>query len=172
MYFIVSLPRCGTAWLANFLTWGDSFCYHEGVYEHDDFDEYCGMLENHTAEYVGDCDTGLTLLLPWLYRTYPNAKYVFIQRDIEDIKKSLIKAGFSTYILSECLRRVEWGLRVMNPLVVQFDDLFTDTKKIWDYIGLTDFPEERHAMLRDMKMDDSAKYVNAVNFSGLIRSAA
>jgi hypothetical protein len=172
MYFIVSLPRCGTAWLANFLTWGDSFCYHEGVYEQDDFSEYTAMLEGNPAKHVGDCDTGLTLLLPWLYRTYPDAKYVFIQRDIEDIKKSSVKAGLSTHILGECLRRVEWGLRVMNPLVIQFEDLFTDTKIIWDYIGLTDFPEERHTMLRDMKMDDSAKYTNAVDFSALMRSAA
>jgi hypothetical protein len=172
MYFIIALPRSGTAWLANFLTWGDSFCYHEGVYEQDDFSEYTAMLEGNPAKHVGDCDTGLTLLLPWLYKTYPNAKYVFIQRDIEDIKRSAIKAGFSTHLLSECLRRVEWGLRVMNPLVIQFDDLFTDTKRIWDYIGLTDFPEERHAMLRDMKMDDSGIYTTPVDFSALMRSAA
>jgi hypothetical protein len=172
MYFIVSLPRCGTAWLANFLTWRDSFCYHEGVYGYDDFNDYLNMMDNNTTEHVGDCDTGLTLLLPWLYKTYPNAKYVFIQRDIEDIKKSLIRIGLSTGVLKEALRRMDWGLQVMNPLVVQFENLFTDTRRIWDYIGLTDFPEERHAMLRDMKMDDSARYTSLVNFSALMRSTA
>lgn len=28
-YLIYSLPRCGSAWLANFLTYDVSFCYHE-----------------------------------------------------------------------------------------------------------------------------------------------
>jgi hypothetical protein len=172
MYFIISLPRCGTGWIANFLTWGDSFCYHEGIYEHDDFNDYADMLENNSAKHVGDSDTGLVKLLPFLHKRFPDAKYVFVRRNMEDIRKSTIKAGFSTVQLKTLNDGLEWGLKYMNPLVVEFDDLFTDTQRIWDYIGLTDFPTERHNMLRDMKMDDSAKYTKPVNFLSLMRSAA
>ena len=92
-YFIISQPRCGTAWLANALTWGNSFCYHEGIYGYDSMDDYADMLNSNPAEFVGDSDTGLALMLPWLYARYPDAKYIFVNRNTETVSKSLKEIG-------------------------------------------------------------------------------
>lgn len=173
-YFIISLPRCGTAWLANALTWGNSYCHHEGIYGFDKMNDYTEMLRATDAKYIGDSDTGLSLILPWLYRAFPDAKYIFIKRDIDAVKSSLETTGFSTHGLPEIQRSIEWGMQHMDKLTVNFKDVFTDTRRIWDYIGLGEYPQERFEMLRHMKIDDSQKYlhVEPINYSNLMRSAA
>lgn len=55
-FLILSLPRSGSAWLANFLTWGDCFCYHELAAERPGLD-----LERQ-APVTGAIDTGIWML--------------------------------------------------------------------------------------------------------------
>ncbi len=173
-YFIISQARSGTAWLANALTWGNSFCYHEGIYGYDSMDDYANMLKRNAAKFVGDSDTALVLMLPWLYAMFPDAKYIFINRKESDIRKSLLRIGLSSYILASAGSSLKWGINNIDGMVIEFEDLFTDTERIWDYIGLPDYPKERFEMLRDMKVDNSDKFLNMapINFTKLMQSAA
>lgn len=50
-YLIYAMPRSGSAWLANFLTFGESFCFHEPLAQ--------GMVDlPAVAPIVGAVDTG------------------------------------------------------------------------------------------------------------------
>ncbi len=173
-YFIISLPRCGTAWLANAMTWGDSYCYHEGLYGFDRMIDFSAMLSANPARHVGDSDTTLALVLPWLYRMFPAAKYVFIHRNTEDVISSLNKAGFPTHIIPEIERSIKWGISNINGFHISFDKVFTETRRIWDYIGLGDYPQERFEMLRHMKIDDSERFLTGqpVNLANLMKEVA
>jgi len=172
-YFITGLPRSGTAWLANALTWGNSFCHHEGVVGCKDMKEYSAKLARTDAEYIGDSDTALALVLPWLYARFPDARYVFVRRNAEDVNRSLVKAGLSTQNTKEAKRAIESWISIADCMVIEFEDLFDNVHEVWDYIGLPDFPKERFEMLKHMKVDDSQRFVNspAYDVSNFMRGA-
>ena len=171
-YFIIGLPRSGTAWTANFLTWGNSYCHHEGIYECDGFDSFSDIL--NVAEYAGDSGTALVMVLPWLYERFSDAKFVFIKRDVARIKDSLQRLNMSTTCIKEGARALQWGIDNIPSMVIEFDDLFADTQKVWEYIGLKDFPVRRHTMLKNMKVDNADKFSDAapMNYTQYMGSAA
>jgi len=173
-YFITGLPRSGTAWLANFLTWDNSFCHHEGIYGCNDMDQFEAKMDGSDIEYVGDSDTALLLLLPALYRKFPDAKYIFIRRNPEDAHQSLLNGGAVSGHMDESVRCFNWGIRNIPSLVMDFDRVFEDVEAIWDYIGLPDFPQKRAELLQYMKMDELDHLLNRslIDFSGLMREVA
>jgi hypothetical protein len=78
------LPRSRTAWLANFLTNGNAFCFHAGLLASEsDIERLHSLIEMCESLIVGDSDPSL---LPdkysdYLLRTYPRARWVFVHRD-------------------------------------------------------------------------------------------
>lgn len=171
-FFITGFPRSGTAWVANYLTHGNSFCYHEGLATHKSIDTFSDMLNDTEAEHVGDSDTVIAGVLPWLYEKYPDAKYVFIERDQADVEQSLVENGFSTYKLPELKRSLEWGKQHIPSMKVTFDDLFDSMESICDYIGVNCFSEKRNNLLRHMRIDECKKYqtMQPYNVGTLINS--
>ena len=132
------------------------------------------MLAENPAKYVGDSDTILALVLPWLYRMFPDAKYVFIHRNKQDVISSFGKAGFPTHQIDEIEGYIKWGIENMDAFHIHFDEVFTQTRRIWEYIGLGDYPQERFEMLRHMKINDSERFLTGqpINLSSLMREAA
>jgi hypothetical protein len=83
-FLILSLPRSGSAWLANFLTYGPVYCYHEPMAE--------GSLEQlqPQAPLTGAIDTGA-----WMW-------------------PELIPAGVRLFALAREPRRVSRSLRAVD----------------------------------------------------------
>ena len=158
-FFITGLPRSGTAWIANYLTYGNSFCFHEGLADYDSIHDFAAMLDQTEAECVGDSDTVITGILPWLYEKYPDARYVFIQRNRYDVEQSLITNGFSTHKIPEIQRSLDWGIKHIPSLLITFDDLFDNMQRVCDYIGVDCFSTERDNLLRHMRIDECKKYL-------------
>lgn len=157
-YIVVALPRSGTAWVANFLTWGDSFCFHEALYGCDSLDRFDHILTSTGAKYAGAAETAAPALLPALYHRFPHAKYIFIMRDIEEIRVSLERINVTSDYLNNMVLPFWWGIgSIENALVVQYKKLFTSTtmKVIWKHIGIKEsFPFRRLELLRNIHMED------------------
>lgn len=95
MFFITGLPRSRTAWLANFLNWGNTWCWHDGIRGCSSLDEFAKLMEPSEpidgTTQVGDCDSGLL----WIWRAvaarWPEAKWVSVRGDPRRVAESLTK---------------------------------------------------------------------------------
>ncbi len=100
-FFITGYPRSRTAWLANFLTTHESWCYHEGTLLAKSFDEYCRTLELlNRKEPCGDANSGLGFIYPVLLERFPKAKWVLIERQREHAELSF-RCAFGQWETSE-----------------------------------------------------------------------
>lgn len=94
-YFITGLPRSRTSWLANFLTSGSSHCYHDELSKRTKqpvpFHKLRESLEIPGKRYIGVSDSGLALWHCELLNQFPEAKWVFIDRDFEEALKSYLR---------------------------------------------------------------------------------
>lgn len=118
-YCITGLPRSGTAWLANFLSTGDSLCVHE-------ITNY-NMVRTH-HKYFGTADSSF-----WK-APVPYKKLIYIDREEEAVIQSIINKGFpyARRLVKMCS---EAGMKEKAHLIIKYDDLFTfDTAKfIYNY---------------------------------------
>jgi hypothetical protein len=135
-YFIASLPRSRTAWLANFLTYGPSYCFHEPMHQVP-LAQYPWLLGSVGTEFVGSSDCVNSVVMDQLIDMFPVAKIVVIRRNMVKVKESLAKIGLpSTGIwlekMDQALNRI---VRAYRPLVIDYIDF--DAAKIWNYL----FPE-------------------------------
>src|SRR6185436_7550221 len=81
-YFVITLPRSRSAWLAEWLG-----AAHEPL-------SRCASLSELPD---GGCvDTGSALFFPALWKRWPEAKYLFLFRDLADIARSAISVGLPT----------------------------------------------------------------------------
>jgi hypothetical protein len=153
-FFIASLPRSRTAWLANFLTFGDSFCYHEAL-------KYCAagelkkFFEATGSKFVGDSDSGLPFFIDDVMNQFPDGKLVVIERDPAPVVKSLERVFPDTgtdfrEVVSKTQTALERLKTKYHPHVVPFDGLSDRDvcKKLWNYcLPGVPFDERRWKML-------------------------
>ena len=85
-YLITGLPRSRTAWLANYLTIGSSFCYHEGLKECFDIGDLRMMKK---APYTGNSDSSAVFFVDEMKNLFPDMKIVIIDRNYQDVLYSL-----------------------------------------------------------------------------------
>lgn len=173
-FFIASLPRSRTCWLANLLTYNDSFCFHEALLG-------CGSMADlkktiadvpWNIRYIGDAEPNLGYVPQAVLDEFGNAKFVFVHRPLEDCVMSEFMAlgfdgnekfqGISQKWLEDEFRTMSRGLSHLwnsldnkNRMMVRYDDLNADRqiKDIWEF-ACPDipFPEQRYKMLRDLKV--------------------
>jgi hypothetical protein len=155
-FFVTGLPRSRTAWLANFLTAGDSFCFHEllaaGVSASFVQKTFSRMIEEESFSVVGDSDSALVAIAPAMVAMFPTARWVLVERPVDEAMESYQKA-FGTHqwgglpkmdegrlrqTFAQCLAWCETAKRVIAPsnlLVVPFDTLnkSASVRAIWDW---------------------------------------
>jgi len=167
-YFIVALPRSRTAWLANLLTHGHSYCHHEAIVRCNpanvlhDLKEVLSNAHPH-YKFTGDSDSGLPLLWPQLKEAFPSARYVFIERPFRDALKSHIKAFpcLDPVNVEDAFCQIDNALEVMRLTVdkfitVQYDQLDDPhiCKYIWDFCAPGErFDFERSEMLQGLRVN-------------------
>ena len=89
-FFIVGLPRSRTAWLANLLTVpGQSFCWHEGEAGHGNLDQLVAKMKRRPESRVGNASSGIACYGDDAYRLLPEARYIIIERDLDEAKQAL-----------------------------------------------------------------------------------
>jgi hypothetical protein len=131
-YFIASLPRSRTAWLANFLTYGPSFCFHEPM-DQVSIQQYPWLFGSVAQEFVGSSDSANTFVMEQLIDLFPAAKIVVIRRELNAVRESLKQIGLDSGLwlekMDRLLDRIEYAYR---PLVIPY--LNFDAGRIWHYL--------------------------------------
>lgn len=155
-FIILGLPRSRTAWLANFLTFGEISCGHEMMSSlsiHGLFDELTGS----NLRYCGDADTAASMFLTDILRYMPDIPIVVVRRETKDVLTGLRKMGMS--ITEHQLRPMMDGLceavKLENTLVVRFEDLDSEStlRAVQSHCAPGEpFDRQRASMLRDFNV--------------------
>lgn len=178
VFIVTGMPRSRTAWLANYLTYGDAFCKHELL---SDFDtpKQCADWMKAKAESgvsIGMSDSGAVLFQDALAAELPNAKWVLIRRSVGDCEKSFSNEHGIGVDLWAHKRKVDDLVMHLDPMVVEFDEIDTRIRHIAAHcIPGWKHNNERHEMLLkfDVKLTDHAlkSGIQAAATSPLLSSA-
>lgn len=126
-FVVLGLPRCRTAWLARFLSYGDWYCGHDQLRYMRTLDDVRGWLAQPNT---GTCETMAGPFWRLLGRYAPKAKVVIVRRPVEEIMESLWNLGLR--VDQQALRVRLFGLdrkleqaagRLPGALAVSFADL-------------------------------------------------
>lgn len=90
-FMIHGLPRSGTAWWANLLTWGPYFCAHELLIRHDAKDLFRHVPAS--ISHFGCAETASSFVLDDIHAAHPECKHVIIASSAEDSYSRLAHAG-------------------------------------------------------------------------------
>tara|TARA_B100000965_G_scaffold229588_1_gene192252 strand:+ start:72 stop:728 length:657 start_codon:yes stop_codon:yes gene_type:complete len=142
IFFILSTARCRSTWFANLFTYKDSFCYNEETRYINSWEELVDRIEDRTEEYVGFEDPELLHYINSLYKLFPNATYVLLERDREDCEISMCnQSGAPRELVSMKFDRwnrdlINFKNIVENYESIRFDDMddVEEIYRIWKYV--------------------------------------
>lgn len=142
--FVLSTPRCRTAWLSAYLTGAGVFCFHEAWKLVKTAKELRALMESKGPGPVVNADCTNVFFLDELKREFPEAKYLRIVRD----DSSWVESAEATYgpldehVLLNTYRRAFGGVRA--DLTIHFEEWGPDTSlEIWNFIA-GDKPMDLH----------------------------
>ena len=146
MFFITGLPRCRTAWFAELFTVGEFYCHHELTRECVDEADFKRQMQQGT----GNSDENLvkTDFQKW----WPDAPTLIIHRDVEDVNRSLIKAG--ALVPKAMLEKQAEMLKDLNGLHVGFNDIDNLLPRIWNYLIGTDPDHKRIERFKNLNIQN------------------
>jgi len=142
IFFILSTARCRSTWFANLFTYKDSFCYNEETRYINSWEELVDRIEERSEEYIGFEDPELLHYINSLYKLFPNATYVLLERDREDCEVSMCnQSGAPRELVSMKFDRWDQDLRNFKNLVsnyesIHFDEMddMEEVYRIWKYV--------------------------------------
>lgn len=149
-FIIYALPRSGTAWLSNFLTYGNSFCYH---------DPFPPFILPTQANHTGFITTlGHKLKVPAAKSSFA------LIRNPEDIELSCQRLKIANTETPETIRDFEFLTRTMPKFY--YEELFDIEylRRLWKTVVGPGFHEARASALIDLRVEAdlvryAAKYV-------------
>lgn len=153
-------PRSGTAWLSNFLTYGDySFCRHEALFGCESLTDYEDSIDRIAAPVKGSIDTAAPFLAEKMYGRFKDThKFFVVIRDFDEVERSLVNIKldasmleYSFDSLAEMIEQCPW-----IP-IIGYDRLFDNETLIglWKYLEIpAPFPLQRLEMLREILVED------------------
>lgn len=161
-FFITGLPRTRTAWLANYMTYGSTACFHDLMHRFTLF-EIASNLRKTGCSHIGYSDPALLLHWKAIVEDIPDARWLIIQRDIQDVARTwdTVLGQDSTEHLRELQGEIR-NIRTMIPraLHVHFDDIDTRIDEIEGHLAPgAHFPKWRHEMLRKMNVQVTPKSI-------------
>lgn len=126
IFFVTGLPRSRTAWVANYLTYGNTFCFHDEAFAHcATVQAVADRLAAMPFENVGCANPLLLLFVERLQEIFPQAKWLFIRRDKQAVIESWCASG--TESTPEFIGRLDAKLNALwqlpNSASVAFNDL-------------------------------------------------
>ena len=150
---VISAPRSGSTWAANWLTTEKSICLHDPLWTtyHTDLDD----LDNFKPDrMLGISCTGIMIYDEFLNK-HP-ARKVILHREIGEISKSLNARGMpdiphesAEYLSGIHGRHYDW------------DALFDDkqAKEIYEYLLQIPFDAERHELLKTLNVQSNLERI-------------
>lgn len=150
-FFITGFPRSRTAWLANLLTYGNSFCYHDVMLGLDRIEQLRERLDRAPARNVGISDPANLYYWRQLREWYPDAKWVVIHRSFEEAQKASLKA-FGVTIPQTSAREIYAITQEINVLLVDFNNIDFQCRTIAEYCGVDIGSDERIKQLCRMNV--------------------
>ena len=127
IFFILSTARCRSTWFSNLFTYKDSFCYNEETRYINSWEELVDRIEERSEEYVGFEDPELLHYINSLYKLFPNATYVLLERDREDCEISMCnQSGAPRELISMKFDRWEHDLINFNSIVSDYESIHFD----------------------------------------------
>lgn len=129
-FIIYALPRSRTAWLSNFLTYGDWTCHHE----HAIFMRSIGDIKDFFSHpNIGCAETAAVAGRHLIHSVCPNIKEVVILRPVDEVVDSFMNLDISdiaTYNREKLQKVIAYEDRMLrkiteepNVLTVNFEDL-------------------------------------------------
>lgn len=151
-FFVTGLMRSRTAWLANYLTWGDSICPHDMMGECDSFEQFACYLKRLEGAHVGYSDPALLFVWEKVVAAFPQARWIVVTRAPDDVKASLRRLmGKDCDAAVERMQKLLEGLVTAIPAtIIPFDEIDDRLDEIRPP-GL-EMPLERTRLLRRMNV--------------------
>lgn len=138
-FLVLGLPRSRTAWLANFLSYDEMTCTHEGINSYRTLEEY----RNSFTPNMGDANTGLCLFN--FERYFTDFKIVIIEREVgHSIQFAKKMFGLESDV---AMTTIHDRLKRLRGLHIPFEDINSRLEEIWDYVSPAQFNEKRAKML-------------------------
>lgn len=133
--FILTMPRCRTAWLSAYLTGGGIFCFHEAWKIATTAKELRALMQEK-GETVVNCDATNWLFLDEIEQEFPNARFIEIVRD--DVEQGWSDA-FGVHDWTDTRRAYAAAHRLPRngmALTVDFNDWTAHTSlELWNVIA-------------------------------------
>lgn len=151
IYQILGWPRSRTAWLSNFLTYGNSFCFHEGILNKQKkqlrtVQEYRNLFKLYKSKYkyVGDSNT---LALSKQKYVMPGARVVIIERDKHEVEAASYGLGY----IIDIPEVIEYPYN--DNIVIKYDEINDNLKEIWMFcLPSIPFNSERAYLLKQLNV--------------------
>lgn len=150
-FLVLGLPRSRTAWLANFLTYGDITCSHEGL-------NGCTTLPEYVSKFTlnsGDSNTGLMLFDFEPY--FSDAKIIIIDNAIDGAVSFSKK--YYQHDPTDLLIKAKKRLSEIDGLHIPFGDIDRNLQTIWDYVSGYQFNEKRAKTLTNFEIQIRDPYI-------------
>lgn len=153
VFFITGLPRSRTAWFANYLTYGDTMCFHDGYLGCKSIDAFVAKLRAWPGSCVGSSDPMNAWFQDRLSKEFPDAKWVVISRNQDDVIASTQVAfcwgDKAKFLVQGCAEKVGDVVLYRNPMLVKHSHITYDVaESVARYVNPTwSCPKERAEML-------------------------
>lgn len=121
VFFIAGLPRSRTAWLANLLTWGNTFCHHDLWGRAKSVQDFVEIFDMSSVQNQGNADAGNALHHEALTAEFPEAKWFIVNRPIAEVHASCQRVGLANMATLEMLARKIEELRARVNVVCEFN---------------------------------------------------
>lgn len=148
-FFILCLPRSRSAWLANFLSYGNSHCFHEGLVGCENVQDLRENMEFTGYEVVGNSDCGNILFIDEIIKEFDDAKFVVVHRNAKDVYDELDSIGLPEHGLVQLAEQKlkEFDVSAMH---VDFNMTTEDASALWEFCTGTKCNKDRLEMLDRM----------------------
>lgn len=139
-FMVISAPRSGSTWASNWLTTDKTLCLHDPLWKY----HYSDLDNIQSRKKLGVACTGL-YLFPEFVNKHP-ARKIIMHRDENEINHSLSEIGLIT------LHNYEDNLNKIVGWHIDWTQIFTEPKSIYEYLTGLKFDPERHALLKEIEM--------------------
>lgn len=128
--FITGLPRSGSAWLANYLSYGNCFFRHD-AWTDTNPSELRLFFDNNDFNAGGVSDPANLMFIDEIDKHFPEAKWVLITRPAAEVQEACKKIDFPLADFGKQLKK----LQNREMLKVPFSELFDRAEEIGGYIS-------------------------------------
>ena len=160
-FFIIALPRSRTAWLANFLTNDESFCFHYGIWKYG-VDGIRAKMLALPAKTIGSSDTAAMFYMDKIISVFPGAKIIAIDRNIDDIISSLRRCGLDESPNIELMESTFSNAKKFADIIIVYDDINIMADQIWEYVTRTECDMDRLEMLKGMNIQITKETIQMI----------